>query len=129
MNCPGGITSLDMLKNGYTLAVGTANGQLHMYDLRHNNEPYLSTKAHDTSVYCIKLIPNMPMPKASNPTAPNKENLKTVGSYLTSTMNNPTDMSMKRSNSYNNNTELSNIANCEHFKIEYLIKANHFLKL
>ena len=110
MNVSGGITSLDMLKNGYTLAVGTANGQIHMYDLRQNNEPYLLTKAHDTSVYCVKFIDKF-IPVAPS-LAPNKENLKTTP-YLTSTLNNPTDITMKRSNSYNNNTELSSIANCE----------------
>lgn len=117
VNCPGGITSLDMLKNGYSLAVGTANGQLHMYDLRQNDGPYQSAQAHDTSVYSVKFIPNLVLPTGGggNNANANKEN-----KYLTSTINGSSssgDMSMKRSNSYNNSEQLSNIANSPMYNI------------
>ena len=53
-----GISSLDMFKNGYTLSVGTLDGYVHMFDLRHCDEPYKSLKAHETSINCIKFLQN-----------------------------------------------------------------------
>ena len=54
-----GITSLDLYKNGYTLCVGSLDGHVHMFDLRHCDESYKSFKAHDTSVNCIKFLQNI----------------------------------------------------------------------
>lgn len=118
VKCPGGITSLDMAKNGWNLAAGTTDGSIHMYDLRSTDAPYMSVKAHDTSVFCVKFI-SQPFPSASSN---NKENMK----YLTSTMNSSNgsgrsgnsgnENSMKRSNSYNNQ-ELANIANSPIYNI------------
>ncbi len=113
---------MEMLKNGWTLACGCVDGSIHMYDLRSIGDPYMSTKAHDTSVFCIKYISHIPM---SNASTNNKENLK----YLASTMNGSSNSSqsvsehsMKRSNSYNNQ-ELANIANCKNsiLKNSYMV--------
>lgn len=88
MNCPGGVTSLDILKNGSTISVGTANGYLLMYDLRNtDNGPYLSVKAHDSSVYCVKFI----QPQSREKLTVINNNLQVAN-----------DNSMRRSNSYNN---------------------------
>jgi WD40 repeat protein len=108
---------MEMLKNGWTLASGCADGSIHMYDLRSMDGPYMSAKAHDTSVFCIKFISHVPTSSASSTSSSNKENMK----YLASTMNgssnsssqSSSEHSMKRSNSYNNQ-ELANIANCKH---------------
>lgn len=82
-----------------------------MYDLRNTGAPYISAKAHDTSVYCVKFIPNLVAPGTITA---NKENFK--GNYLTSTINSSNtlnnDQTIKRSSSYNNQ-ELSNIGNCK----------------
>ena len=90
VSCPGGITCLDILKNGTTLSVGTSDGYLLMYDLRvTENGPYLSVKAHDSSVLCIKFIQPA-----------NREKLTVINSNLQTPVAN--EHSMRRSNSYNN---------------------------
>jgi len=101
VNCSGGITCLDILKNGITLNVGTSNGNLLMYDLRATeNGPYLSIKAHDSSVFCTKFIQST-----------SREKLTVINSNLQAPVNN--DYSMKRSNSYNN--EMIQRINIFHF--------------
>ena len=118
MNCTGGITSLDILKNGWTLGVGTMNGYLHLYDLRNMEVPILSAKAHDTSVYCIKFIPNLSLPVVSSHSSGSKEFANTKTSYSSSAcgINANTSIlptsegAMKRSNSYNN-YEMSTLSN------------------
>ncbi len=113
-----------MLKNGWTLASGCADGSIHMYDLRSMDGPYMSAKAHDTSVFCIKFISHVPTSSASSTSSSNKENMK----YLASTMNGSSNSSsqsgsehsMKRSNSYNSQ-ELANIANCKHVTLKILV--------
>lgn len=111
-NCKSGITSLDILKNGWTMVAGTLDGYIHMYDLRNTETSLFSEKAHDTSVSCVKFISNLVAPGTMTA---NKENFK--GNYLTSTINSNSnthsssnDQTIKRSNSYNNQ-ELSNIHN------------------
>jgi hypothetical protein len=104
-----------MNKNGWSLGVGTTNGYLHMYDLRNMNGPYLSAKAHDTSVYCVKFIPDLLF--QNNTSSLEKEYSKNC--YMSNLNGNtsiiPTnENSMKRSNSYNN-YEMSSLANSKQY--------------
>ena len=53
----GGITSIDMHKDGSTVVIGAANGSVQLYDLRSKaDEPFHSFKAHSSSLYCLKFF-------------------------------------------------------------------------
>jgi WD40 repeat protein len=67
----GGITCIDMNKDGSTIAVGTANGYVNLFDLRSKiDEPMHSFKAH-SSVHCLKFLYEIPV-------APKQEDLTTT---------------------------------------------------
>ena len=54
----GGITSLDMNKEGNKIAIGTVNGYVFLHDFRSKKEPYQSFKAH-SSTHCVKFLEEM----------------------------------------------------------------------
>jgi WD40 repeat protein len=57
----GGITCINMNKDGSTIAVGTVNGIVYLYDLRSKfDEPMHSFKAH-SSVHCLKFLYEIPV--------------------------------------------------------------------
>jgi WD40 repeat protein len=67
----GGITCIDMNKDGSTIAVGTVNGYVNLFDLRSKiDEPMHSFKAH-SSVHCLKFLYEIPV-------APKQEDLTTT---------------------------------------------------
>ena len=92
MTCPTGVTSLDILNDGSTIGVGTSNGLLLIYDLRSTESPLRSMKAHDSSVYCVKFI---------QPTVSRDKSLSVISNNLLPISDHQV-ISMKRSNSYNN---------------------------
>ena len=62
----GGITSLDMHKDGSTLAIGTANGNVQLHDLRSKfDEPFFTFNAH-TSLHCLKFLYEIKQQKLDN---------------------------------------------------------------
>jgi WD40 repeat protein len=67
----GGITCIDMNKDGSTIAVGTVNGIVYLYDLRwKKDEPMHYFEAH-SSVHCLKFLYEIPV-------APKQEDLTTT---------------------------------------------------
>ena len=49
------LTSIDLLHNGATLAVGSSRGKIYIYDLRHGAQPISTiSTAHKSSVQCLK---------------------------------------------------------------------------
>ncbi|XP_013386003.1 protein NEDD1 [Lingula anatina] len=52
------LTSVDMLHDGVTVAVGTTRGMVHIYDLRQGMTPVRSLNAHKSSVQCLNFQSN-----------------------------------------------------------------------
>lgn len=48
------LTSIDLLYDGKTVAVGSSRGKVYIYDLRHSNDPIFVKSAHKTSVACLR---------------------------------------------------------------------------
>jgi WD40 repeat protein len=99
IQCNAGVTSIDLLKDGATLAVGQINGDVNVFDLRAKvDEPLLSKKCHDTSVFCVKFVQktsyNM-IPRANSGT--NVNSLPVSMSSLEPS----NSTSIKKSSSYN----------------------------
>lgn len=48
------LTSIDVMADGATVAVGSTRGKIYIYDLRHGNVPVKTINAHKSSVQCLK---------------------------------------------------------------------------
>lgn len=48
------LTSIDVMADGATVAVGSTRGIIYIYDLRHGNAPMKIINAHKSSVQCLK---------------------------------------------------------------------------
>jgi WD40 repeat protein len=110
ITCNTGIASLDLHKNGSTLCVGTVNGFINMFDLRHKtDEPYSSIRAHENMVHSVKFIQNFNQNSIN--TSNNFEATLSIRSVNTSNQSNnfqsesmeisPSPVQIKKSSSYN----------------------------
>lgn len=54
MTCDNPLTSIDVMADGATVAVGSTRGKIYIYDLRHGNVPVKVINAHKSSVQCLK---------------------------------------------------------------------------
>jgi WD40 repeat protein len=112
IQCNAGVTSIDLLKDGATLAVGQINGDVHVFDLRAKvDEPLISKKCHDTSVFCVKFVQ-----KTSFNMIPRVNSGSNVNSLPVnmSTLEPSNTTSIKKSSSYNqdlhNNTSSTQLS-------------------
>lgn len=48
------LTSIDVMSDGATVAVGSTRGIIYLYDLRHGNAPMKTINAHKSSVQNVK---------------------------------------------------------------------------
>ncbi|XP_046569527.1 protein NEDD1-like [Haliotis rubra] len=57
------LTSVDIMHNGGTVAVGSTRGKIFIYDLRQGVTPVKRFSAHKSSVHCLKFQPNFDFKK------------------------------------------------------------------
>ncbi|XP_071083151.1 protein NEDD1-like [Haliotis cracherodii] len=60
------LTSVDIMHNGGTVAVGSTRGKIFIYDLRQGVTPVKRFSAHKSSVHCLKFQPNFDFKKTEN---------------------------------------------------------------
>lgn len=91
IQCHSSITSCDLSSNGYTMCVGTISGYIQLIDIRHNQQPLNTFKAHETAVHFIKYANNFNhKPKSTNTSISSNQSSQIEGHSL-----------IKKSSSYN----------------------------
>ena len=59
------LTSIDLMSDGITLAVGSTRGKIYIYDLRAGDEPLKKLTAHKSSVQSLKFQVSVNQTKVS----------------------------------------------------------------